>query len=426
MKSAEAWERIFEKYNILQHIEENGVYKISADAIKEFREPRLMAKYDFSKTRPEIFRKHDLGILPITRGEYIIGKFQLYHKIKEVDKEPEVLTLPSYIETIDPDNIYSEANALHVGFLTGMLNNIVHEPLVQSISGRMSTRNFAFHINVLGSKIPATIEVNKPQIEIDGGYEGEHHVVLVEAKNKSTEDFIVRQLYYPYRYWKDKIDKSIVPVFFMYDSGIYTIYKYCFEDPDNYNSLKLIETKKYVVQYPTTKIKIIDMLKHVSIVEEPKDIPFPQADSITRIIDLLMYLEESNITAKEAAERIEYSSRQGNYYIDALRYLKLARKVHQGYYEITEFGKDILNMEIHERNITLLKSMIEHKVFYHTLTYYFDNEEQFPSKESIKYDILQNSTVIEKSKTEEKAMTTANRRASTVTGWLYWALHSQL
>ena len=41
-----AWKKLFEKYDILDEISNNGYYEISADQIKEFREPRLMTKFD--------------------------------------------------------------------------------------------------------------------------------------------------------------------------------------------------------------------------------------------------------------------------------------------------------------------------------------------------------------------------------------------
>lgn len=41
-----AWEALFEKYDILSHIESDGKFIISASQIKEYREPRLMAKFD--------------------------------------------------------------------------------------------------------------------------------------------------------------------------------------------------------------------------------------------------------------------------------------------------------------------------------------------------------------------------------------------
>lgn len=36
-----AWESLFDKYHILAEIERNGQFVISANQIKEFREPRL-------------------------------------------------------------------------------------------------------------------------------------------------------------------------------------------------------------------------------------------------------------------------------------------------------------------------------------------------------------------------------------------------
>ncbi|WP_430727174.1 type II restriction enzyme, partial [Streptococcus agalactiae] len=41
-----AWQNLIEKYNILTAIENEGYFKISSNEIKEFREPRLMAKFD--------------------------------------------------------------------------------------------------------------------------------------------------------------------------------------------------------------------------------------------------------------------------------------------------------------------------------------------------------------------------------------------
>ena len=61
------------------------------------------------------------------------------------------------------------------------------------------------------------------------------------------EDFIIRQLYYPYRHWKTKITKEIIPIFFTYDNGIYNIFIYKFDDLNNYNSIKLKFVKRFVL-----------------------------------------------------------------------------------------------------------------------------------------------------------------------------------
>ena len=64
-----AWESLFRKYDILGHIERAGQFQISAKQIKEVREPRIMAKFDHTINRPQIFADNKLCILPITRGD---------------------------------------------------------------------------------------------------------------------------------------------------------------------------------------------------------------------------------------------------------------------------------------------------------------------------------------------------------------------
>lgn len=65
-----AWENLFDKYHILAEIERNGQFTISANQIKEFREPRLMTKFDHKVNLPTIFAENQLAILPVTRGDY--------------------------------------------------------------------------------------------------------------------------------------------------------------------------------------------------------------------------------------------------------------------------------------------------------------------------------------------------------------------
>ena len=208
---AQLWEDIFEKYNILNKIDENGMFKITADQIREFKEPRLMAKFDYSKQLPSVFKNNGLGILPIKNGEYVIGKFNLFEKLTGTgyeNVEIKKVQLPDFIETIDPDNIYSESNALNVALLSGMLSDAFEEELFETVQGKMRTNEFKFEINS-ADNVSSLVSVNGAAIEIDGGYEGRSKLVLVEAKNNLPEDFIIRQLYYPYRFWKDKVAKIV-------------------------------------------------------------------------------------------------------------------------------------------------------------------------------------------------------------------------
>ena len=75
-KNDDAWEKLFTKYDILNQVDMHQKYVITAGQIKEYREPRLMAKFDHIINLPQIFAKNRLSILPISRGSYVISKFR--------------------------------------------------------------------------------------------------------------------------------------------------------------------------------------------------------------------------------------------------------------------------------------------------------------------------------------------------------------
>ena len=92
----EAWEKLFEKYNILEKIKSDGYFKISSKQINEYREARLMTKFDNSECIPKILKDNNLSILPISSNTYMIAQFNTYKKFEKCDKE---------IERIDFKNI---------------------------------------------------------------------------------------------------------------------------------------------------------------------------------------------------------------------------------------------------------------------------------------------------------------------------------
>ena len=280
----------------------------------------------------------------------------------------------------------------------------------------MSTDGFDFDIKVADELNDyAHVKVDKPQIEIDGGYESKKYVVLVEAKNRKSKDFIVRQLYYPYRYWSDKVSKPIIPIFFLYDSGIYTVYKYMFKDKNNYNSLDLVDAKKYVVEYANAKQRIYKIFCESNIKEDSNTIPFPQADSFTRVINMLTLLnDEGGKTKKEVAESLDIVSRQGYYYTDAGIYLKLVKEdENSNKYILSDLGVNIIKQEVHIRNSMLCECILEHRVFHMMLEYYYEYG-NLPSRNLIKEYLLMYSSIKARSQDESKISSTINRRVSTV------------
>ena len=97
----EAWEQLFDNHNILDYIDKNGSYKISASQIKKYREPRLMAKFDHANNLPDIFFDNQLAILPVTRGDYLISHFKAYHKFEVGNTPITKVSLPTYLQSLD-------------------------------------------------------------------------------------------------------------------------------------------------------------------------------------------------------------------------------------------------------------------------------------------------------------------------------------
>ena len=410
------WEKIFEKYNIIDNIEKTGFFIITADQIKEYREPRLMTKFDSKIDLPTIFNENKLAILPTKRGEYIIGKFQNYENI-DIDNNIDVETmyLPDFITTIDYKNITSEAISLSSAFISGMIQDLVGEEVLPTIQGRMGTGKFDYKINTYNDS-QFLIEVENSQMEIDGSYEGISKFVIIEAKNHYMSDFIVRQLYYPYRVWSSITNKKIIPVMLIKHDNIFNFYVYDFLDENNYNSIKLVKIKRYILGEVYQQIELDDItniMENSTFVEEESNVPFPQADSFYRVLDFINTLSECEMKISEIADLYEFDERQGSYYSAAARYLGFVESDHGGY-RLTEKGKRLMQMDHKTKNLTIVESIISHKPFYVALQQYLENG-QFDNKDIAKSILTESPNV----NSEE----TAKRRAQSVCSWIRWIIN---
>ena len=198
-KNDQAWEAIFLRYQVLEAVERQGSFRISADQIREYREPRLMAKFDHRANLPQIFAQHRLAILPVSRGDYLIAPFEAYRAFEEPSAQVRRFSLPASLESLDAGCIPSEAIALNCALAAGILGDFLGEDrLTPTVSGRMHSDSFSFQIETAaGGLLP--VEVDRSQIEIDAALEGARSLALLEAKRDLAEDFLVRQLYYPFR-----------------------------------------------------------------------------------------------------------------------------------------------------------------------------------------------------------------------------------
>lgn len=412
-----AWEILFEKYDILNRIDMNGCFKISAAQIKEFREPRLMVKFDHTINLPKIFAENKLSILPVTRGDYVISHFDAYHKFETADTAITKVSIPSHIQSLDYNNITSEAFALNCAAAAGIIEDFTNdEQLIPTVSGRMSSDYFRFNIMDTISKKHREVVVYHSQIEIDAAYEGIRYLSLFEAKRDLSEDFLIRQLYYPYRTWRNRVEKEVKPIFLVYSNGIYRLYQYKFENLMDYSSLVLVKQRNYTIEDTAiTSEDIHKILQSTVFIPEP-DIPFPQADRFERVINLCELLNESSMNRDEVTEKYDFNVRQTNYYTDAARYLGLVEKSKENgipCYHLTENGEKSLHKEYKQRQLAFCRRILQHKVFADVLKRYFESG-VMPSNGEI--TCLMKQSDLYKVKSDD----TFKRRASTIRGWIEW------
>jgi len=94
------------------------------------------------------------------------------------------------------------------------------------------------------------IKTKSVQTEVDAGFEGRDKIVLIEAKNSKTSNTIIRQLFYPYKQWKLHTKKSVFLLFFEKRKDIFYIWQYGFKDENDYNSIELIKSDRYLIDSP--------------------------------------------------------------------------------------------------------------------------------------------------------------------------------
>jgi len=249
MANGNSWKKIFDDYKILDHDFSNAPFPLSAAQIKKSvqrfkktgeKEVRILCKIDSREDLPEVMRESGLFLMPVKNGNYVIVQGEGFMDIPDIAGEPEdyPTKLDFKLDTSVVGN--SEMQHLDFAYASSLIRTFMDDPsLVLTIRGRKYTPAFSYKIG------NATLEASSVQTEVDAGYEGREQVVLVEAKNSSTKNTIIRQLYYPYRQWSEHTSKKVVPLFFEKRGDQYWVWQYEFTNKNDYSSVRLVRSKKY-------------------------------------------------------------------------------------------------------------------------------------------------------------------------------------
>lgn len=405
-----AWEKIFK-----ERIDpKNSITEIRADEIKNITgfEPRLLAKFDTRESLPPILRKNNLFILPKTNGVYCVVSGDGYHDLEETEGREEefVSTLPFSLESSSYG--ISEMGYLDYSFNSGLISRFTGvENLYLTNRGRKYSPEFEFMIGEVNFPPVASV-----QVEVDAGYEGPEDIIIIEAKIGPVRSFHVRQLYYPYRFWKKIIpEKKVRPVFLVYEpkKKSYIIYEYRFNEPDDYSSIELVKAGRYRITSKISKENPLNELffdKEKASTKQTKDktVYTPQANDINKIIALPFLISQGMYTPGSIAEYFNFSLRQASYYLETCCNLDLVES-RSGKFRLTTRGEDFTSLSPDKRNIFLGKRIMELSIFRKILSRLYEEKELTWGR--IAEIIRANSNL---------SGVTPHRRTSTLKSWFWW------
>ena len=251
-----SWNAIFERYGIHEHDFDAGPFEISAEQIRDAcqhfqrtsqKEVRILCKQDSRENRPQVFQEQGLFILPVKNKHFAIIKGEGYIDVPPI-QSPLLeyhSDFPFELETSQVGD--SEMQHLDRAYALSLVRHFVgDDSLVLTIRGRKYTPAFSF---VTGG---FQIDTEGVQTEVDGGYEGAEQVVLIEAKSGRARNTIIRQLYYPFRQWQQYTTKTISTLFFQRRRDEYHLWHFGFDDPNDYNSIQLLNSARYRITVPFT------------------------------------------------------------------------------------------------------------------------------------------------------------------------------
>ena len=420
------WEKLISDNQLLSHLT-NEKFTIQASVINSYKECRLMTKFDHTSVLPQIFKINQLHILPISRIEFVVGKFNAYTSLQKCKDKPEYKEIPNNFVTLPciPSDITTEQTAIACANVSGIIADFVEgefsQDLVSTISGRMGSGKIEFFIDGTGEIRKHKINVDKAQMEVDAVFESPEAIYVIEAKNHECDDFITRQLYYPYRYLMNKNPKKkpVIPIFMKYVNGVYYLYKFHFEDERHINSIVCDKCKSYTVCSSDIKTDDIDKLLNNPPLQKEKDIIFPQANTFSRVEDIVsaLYTRGDSLGIDEIRDiNLDIDPRQARYYMDAVEYLGLAKTVKEGSHSskkiiLTKKGRSIAAKSYKEQKLGYAKSILENPIFHSAARKFFENG-CYLSKQEIAAIIGDHR--------KDLNSTTSYRRASTVSSWLQW------
>jgi hypothetical protein len=382
---------------------------IPATAFRKYAdfEARNACKIDSSQDLPTLLRSKNMFPLPIENGSYVLVKGQGFHEFEPIDSPTRTFDSKLDYEVTTATGL-GESVFMHYAYNTGLLSDFVGiDALWKTNEGRFYADEFSFMVGQAGP-----IVQKSTQIQVDGLFEGRDSIVIIEAKTKEHPDFIVRQLYYPYRHWIARGNKNIKSIFMSVDldSKAYSLWQYHFSRPDDYGSIELDRSARFVIRENPHDGKELDRIS-----ADPELMDIPQADDVEKVCLMPLFIAEGFTTSGKLAKRVGFTSRQALYYTEAAEQLGLVeRSKAEGKmrFSLTEMGEKVVASRPDRRHELVAEQLMRLPIMKAVFDDLMDNGAgRCLSRDDVAQIIQMNSRL---------NRTTSYRRAGTVCAWFSW------
>lgn len=396
----EAWER----YLTATGTELDGrSYPVAADDLKRItgREPRLLAKFDQPDELPRCLAVAGYALVPVRNGEYLLCRDDIFCELPACARaEPVDSRLPFALETACRGQ--GEAQYIDHAFNAGLIEQFAGvSPLYLTIRGRERTGSFRYRFG------GGEVVVDGVQIEVDAGYEGARDLLLIEAKIGRPRYLNVRQLYYPWRHFRQLAPhKTIRPIVLIYDIATtrYELHEVTFATTEDPTTWLHRQSRAFRLFGPEQQ-RLADLFNPTAQTRTPL---VPQADDLTRITRLLE-LSEDGLDKWELAAALGVAERQVRYYREAAEYLGL---VEPSEYRASAAGRQLLRAGPQPRRRWLASAVVNSWIIADLV------RRAAPIDDAAIRDVILSAPGQDGGPRYNP--TTAARRAKTIAAWLRW------
>ena len=355
-----AWDRLFERHELEARLRGEGLAFLTADEIRwAGEEPRLMTKFDFPDTRPQALRRLGATILAVSNGRYALVHGDGYGPLRRDGVPLTVLESGALSELMTLEfPPASESQAIDAAWACGVLEHFVGEPVRQTIRGRLRAPAFSYRFDACKGSVQ--LDVDGVQVEVDGGFEGATAVYLIEAKMGASDAFMIRQLYYPFRFWGERLRgrKPVVPIFMDCANGEFLLVQYVFEPVDRYHGLRAVRSARYTFASKQHRPTLAQIWAEARPDPDLPAFPFPQADRLERVVDVVDAVARGTADPAELALRWGFDPRQADYYANAAAYIGLLYRA-GGVWSLTPDGARLARTPVaDERRVFVARCLL--------------------------------------------------------------------